>query len=315
MLNLFVHAQTLINNEQLAEAIQVYADVIRTENDSHILASAYFRLGQIYKDWGELFAAQRILSKAHHLNPEDTDIRDAVDNLNQHFSQNREEIADQMSRQNSDQIVSLFRIATGIKLISMDKPVQAYPLMKSRTKIYPNAAVAKHLLTDISITEAERNSAIDFLIERDWLINSSADLYSISNSGLYAFYMELAKLHYENTAYRDAITCYEQAYWLDETKLEPLYQTVICYTALESWNDAIATIKELPTEIPTKIDQVLYSSAIAQCYHHTYLKSGAADDKQKVIDACDAVLQLDKKNKEISKLLVSYQDKKSWWRR
>ncbi|MDE0314182.1 MAG: hypothetical protein OXM61_04705 [Candidatus Poribacteria bacterium] len=315
MSNLIEHAQTLESNENIAEAIQTYADIIRSQSDSVMLAYANFRLGHIYQEWGELFAAQRFLSQAHQLDPENTDIRDAIDNLNQYFSENREQIADQMSRQNSDQIVSLFRIATGIKLIAMDKPVQAYPLMKSRTKIFPNAAVAKHLLTDISITDEERNSAIDFLIDREWLVNTGVELYTIADSGLYAFYTALAQLHIDNSAHSEAITCYEQASWLDGSQLAPLYQKVICYAALESWNEASAAITDLPAEPPTEIDQVAYYTAVAESCHHIYQETGADSDKQKVVEACEAVLRLDKKDKVISKLLASYQDKKSWWRR
>lgn len=315
MSNLIEQAKTLEADGHIAEAIQTYDDVIRRQKDSETLAYANFRLGYIYQEWGELFAAQRFLSKAHQLNPENADIREAIDNLNQHFSENREQIADQMSRQNSDQIVSLFRIATGIKLIAMDKPVQAYPLMKSRTKIFPNAAVAKHLLTDISITDEERNSAIEFLIEREWLINTGVELYTIADSGLYAFYTALAQLHIDNSAYLDAITCYDQAYRLDNSQLAPLYQKVICYAALETWHEAISLVTELPTEVPAEINQVAYYTAVAESYHHTYQETGTNFDKQKVIEACKAVLRLDKKDKAVSKLLASYQDKKSWWRR
>lgn len=315
VMNLVEHAQKLESDKHTAAAIQAYEDVIRSGNDSKSLGYAHYRLGKIYLDWSELFAAQRFLSQAHQLDPEHSKIRQAVDNLNQHFSLNREEIADQMSRQNSDQIVSLFRIATGIKLLAMDKPVQAYPLMASRTKIFPNAAVAKHLLTDISITEEERNSAIDYLIERDWLINNTAELYSISDNGLYAFYIALAQLHIDNAAYSDAIDCYDQAYWLDNTQLTPLFQKVICYAKLETWNDAIETSLELPTDIPPDIDVIAYFTAIANSYHNTYQETGSNEDKQKVIEACEAALRLDKKDKEITKLLASYQDKKSWWRR
>ncbi|MDE0484795.1 MAG: hypothetical protein OXI67_19625 [Candidatus Poribacteria bacterium] len=315
MSNLIEHAQTLESNENIAEAIQTYADIIRSENDSEVFAYVNFRLGHIYQEWGELFAAQRFFSQAHQLDPENTDIRDAIDNLNQHFSENREQIADQMSRQNSDQIVSLFRIATGIKLIAMDKPVQAYPLMKSRTKIFPNAAVAKHLLTDISITNEERNSAIEFLIEREWLVNTGVELYTIADSGLYAFYNALAQLHIDNSAHSEAITCYDQAYWLDDSQLAPLYQKVICYAALEAWNEASAAITDLAAEPPTEIDQIAYYTAVAESCHHIYQKTDADSDKQKVIEACEAVLRLDKKDKVISKLLASYEDKKSWWRR
>ena len=87
----------------------------------------------------------------------------------------------------------------------MDKPVQAYPLMKSRTKIYPNAAVAKHLLTGIIITEDEKNSAIEFLEAGEWLTNTQHEVYAITRiAGLYAFYTELAKLHIANEAHDEA---------------------------------------------------------------------------------------------------------------
>ncbi len=315
MSKLLNHAQTLETQEHIAEAIQAYDDVIRGKSDSKTLAYANFRLGRIYQEWGELFAAQRFLSQAHQLNPENTDIRQAVDNLNQHFSENREQIADQMSRQNSDQIVSLFRIATGIKLLAMDKPAQAYPLMKSRTKIFPNAAVAKHLLTDISITDEERNSALEFLIEKEWLINTGAELYTIADSGLDAFYTALAQLHIDNSAYSEAISCYTQAYWLDNSQLAPLFQKVICYAALEAWSEAVSVSTELPAEVPTEIDQAVYFTAIAQSYHFMYQETGADSDKQKVIAACEAVLRLNKNDKAISKLFAFYQSKKSWWRR
>ncbi len=308
-------ARTLESDGNYPEAIQAYEDVIQSEVDSVLLADANFSLGVIYREWEELFAAQRFLSQAHQLDPSNSSIRDAVESLNEHFSQNREEVADQMSRQNSDQIVSLFRIATGIKLIAMDKPVQAYPLMKSRTKVYPNAAVAKHLLADISITEQERNSAITYLLERDWLVNTSADLYTIADSGLYAFYTTLAKLHVDNDAYMDAVACYDQAYWLDGTNLVPLYQKVICYAALESWGDALALIKGLPSEVPDEIDHIAYWTATAHVFHYSYQQSNDDIDRQRVIDACETVLRIDKKDRIVSKLLASYEDRKSWWRR
>lgn len=315
MSSLLNQAKSLEADGNISEAIQSYDDLIQSGEEFVSVAEANLRLGLIYREWGELFAAQRFLSQAHQLNPDNSEIREAIESLNQHFSQNREDIADQMSRQNSDQIVSLFRIATGIKLIGMDKPVQAYPLMKSRTKIFPNAAVAKHLLTDINITENERNSAIEYLIERDWLVRTSADLYTITDSGLYTFYTALAKLHVDNEAFTDAIICYDQAHWLDKTNLVPLYQKVICYTALEWWNDALKFIKELPTEVPSEIDNIAYYTATALVFHHLYQQSNDDNDKQKVIDACKTVLSIDKKDKTISKLLDTYQDKKSWWRR
>lgn len=315
MSNPTVYAQTLETEGKLAEAIQIYDRILNTTDDTSTLALANFRLGTIYRTWRELFTAQRFLAKAHQLAPSDTEIRDAIEELNQHFSANREGIAAEMSRKNSDQIVSLFRIATGIKLITMDKAVQAYPLLKSRTKIFPNAAVAKHLLTDIQITEEERNSAIDFLLEREWLVNTGVSLYTIAESGLSAFYTELAQLHVANAAYPEAVTCYEQAYWLDPSQHHLRYQQVICYAEAEAWDAAVGMLAQLPTEVPEDVDLVAYHTAVAQSYHHAYQATQDANTKQKVIEACETVLRLDKKAREISKLLAGYQGKKRWWRR
>ncbi len=308
-------AQALENAGKLAEAIQAYDGILNTTDDTSTLALANFRLGTIYRTWRELFTAQRFLAKAHQLAPSDTKIRDAIEELNQHFSENREAIAAEMSRKNSDQIVSLFRIATGIKLITMDKSVQAYPLLKSRTKIFPNAAVAKHLLTDIQITEEERNSAIDFLLERDWLVNTGVSLYTIAESGLSAFYTELAQLHIANAAYPEAAMCYEQAYWLDPSQHHLRYQQVICHAEAGAWDAAVGMLAQLPTEVPQDIDRVVYHSAVAQSYHHVYQATRDENTKEKVIEACETVLRLDQKAREISKLLAGYQDKKRWWRR
>ena len=308
-------AQALESEGKLAEAIQAYDRILNTTDDTSTLALANFRLGTIYRTWRELFTAQRFLATAHQLAPSDTEIRDAIEELNQHFSENREAIAEEMSRKNSDQIVSLFRIATGIKLITMDKTVQAYPLLKSRTKIFPNAAVAKHLLTDIQITEEERNSAIDFLLERDWLVNTGVSLYTIAESGLSAFYTELAQLHVANASYLEAVTCYEQAYWLDPSQHHLRYQQVICHAEAGAWEAAVGMLAHLSTEVPQDIDRVAYHSAVAQSYHHAYQATQDANTKQKVIEACETVLRLDKKAREISKLLAGYQDKKRWWRR
>ena len=129
-------AESLETEGKLAEAVQVYEDILNTTDGPSTLALVNFRLGAIYYGWRELFTAQRFFAQAHQLDPSNADIRDAIAELNQHFSENREAVADEMSRKNSDQIVSLFRIATGIKLLTMDKPVQAYPLLKSRTKIF-----------------------------------------------------------------------------------------------------------------------------------------------------------------------------------
>ena len=316
MSNPIAEAQALEAEGKLAEAIQTYDDILNTTDGTSTLALVNFRLGAIYQGWRELFTAQRFFAQAHQLDPSNADIRDAIAELNQHFSENREAVADEMSRKNSDQIVSLFRIATGVKLLTMDKPVQAYPLLKSRTKIFPNAAMAKHLLTDIQITEDERNSAINFLLERDWLVNTGALLYTITEKGLYNFYIELGQLHIANAAWTEAVMCYEQAYWLDPGQAHLRYQIVICHTKAEAWDKAVGIIAELSTEeVPEVVDAIAYHTAVAQSYHHVYQITEDEGTKQKVVEACDAVLRLDKKAKEISKLLASYSGKKAWWRR
>ena len=308
-------AQRLETEGKLAEAIQVYDSILSTTDDARPLALANFRLGTIYRTWRELFTAHSFLAKAHQLSPNDIGIRDAIEELNLHFSENREMIGEEMSRKNSDQIVSLFRIATGIKLITMDKVVQAYPLLKSRTKIFPNAAVAKHLLTDIQITDEERNSAIDFLLERDLLVRTGELLYTITDLGLYVFYTELARLHVVNAAYSEAVACYEQAYWLDSSQHYLRYQQVICHAKAEAWEAAVGILEQLPTDVPEGVDFEAYHMAVAQSYHHIYQTTQDERAKEKVIEACGTVLRLNKKAKEISGLLASYQSKKRWWRR
>ena len=316
MSNLITEAQTLETEGRLAEAIQVYDDILKTAGEASTHALAYFRLGTIYHGWRELFTAQRFFAQAHQLDPSNTDIRDAVAELNLYFSENRESVADEMSRKNSDQIVSLFRIATGIKLLTMDKPEQAYPLLRSRTRVFPNAAIAKHLLTDIQITEDERNSAINFLLERDWLANTGASLYTITEKGLYNFYIELAQLHVANAAWTETVMCYEQASRLQPEQQVPRYWLVICHTEMEAWDKAVAIAANLPVEVvPEDVDAVAYHTAVAQSYHRIYQTTQDEETKQKVMEACEAVLRLDKKAKAVSKLLASYQPKKAWWRR
>ena len=315
MSNSITDAQALEAEGNLNEAVQAYDSILNTTDEANTLALANFRLGTIYRTWRELFTAQRFLAKAHQLAPSDTDIRDAIEELNLHFSENREVIADEMTRKNSDQIVSLFRIATGIKLISMDKPVQAYPLLKSRTKIFPNAAVAKHLLTDIQITEEERNSAIDFLLEREWLVSTGVSLYTIAERGLYAFYTALAELHVKNVDYTEAILCYEQALWLDPSQQQLRYRQVICHAETEAWDAVVEVLSQLPDEVPDGVDLEAYYTAVAQSYHYLYETTQDESVKQKVIEACEAVLGLNKRAREISKLLSAYQGKKPWWRR
>ena len=315
MSNLITEAQALEAEDRLAEAVQAYDDILNTTDEPLIHALANFRLGTIYRGWRELFTAQRFLAQAHQLDPSNTDIRDTVAELNLYFSENRESVTDEMSRKNSDQIVSLFRIATGIKLLTMDKPVQAYPLLKSRTKIFLNAAMAKHLLTDIQITEDERNSAIDFLLEREWLANTGVLLYTITEKGLYNFYIELAQLHVANSDWTEAVMCYEQASWLYPEQKMPCYRLVICHVGAEAWDEAAAIAADLAADVPDGVDAVAYHTAVAQSYHHIYETTEDDAAKRSVIEACETVLRLDRKAKSISKLLASYQPKKAWWRR
>ena len=108
MSNPIAEAQALEAEGKLAEAIQTYDDILNTTDGTSTLALVNFRLGAIYQGWRELFTAQRFYAQAHQLDPSNADIRDAITELNQHFSENRETVADEMSRKNSDQIVSLF---------------------------------------------------------------------------------------------------------------------------------------------------------------------------------------------------------------
>ena len=85
MSNPIAEAQALETEGKLAEAIQVYDSILNTSDDTSILALANFRLGIIYRTWRELFTAQRFLAKAHQLTPSDTEIRDAIEELNSAF--------------------------------------------------------------------------------------------------------------------------------------------------------------------------------------------------------------------------------------
>jgi tetratricopeptide (TPR) repeat protein len=311
------YAQTLQAQGHLAQAIQAWDTLLFVESTPVMRAQANFHLGEIYREWDEVFTAQRFLGQAYQFAPDNVTIKTEWDALNRYIAENRAELFEVRERKNSDQIVSLFRIATGLKLLQMDKPAQAYPLMKSRTKIYPNAAVAKHLLTDVIITEDEVNSAIEFLETGGWLVKTQHDLYSITKSGLYTFYTELATLHVANEVYNEASACYEQAYWLDDStptnsKEGPLYRKVICDAKFRAWEDGFATLEQIEAtgqsdtaSLPEGIDPAAYGSAVAEIYGLAYHSTQDKAIGLRAITACKAALALDRKNKDISNLLKS----------
>jgi tetratricopeptide (TPR) repeat protein len=318
-------AQTLEAEDQLAKAIQAYDTILLICSEPPICARANFHLSKIYHEWGESFASHRLLLIAQELDPTSPEISNRVTEANQYMDQNREQISDEWSRKNSDQIVSLFRIATGLKLLQMDKPVPAYPLMRSRTKIYPNAAIAKHLLTDVIITADEKNSAIEFLEEREGLVNTRSDFYSITESGLYQFYTELAQLHVANEVYDEAARCYEQAYWLDDSEPTVLYHAVICNAKSEAWEDGLGTLEQLSNGIPEGVEPADYHTAVAQLYSLAYQSTSENSMRLRAVEACEASLGINRKNRQISKLLRALRQsdsetahepkQKRWWRR
>jgi len=322
------HAQTLTEPKELSTAIQAWDTIASVAVAPSLLAQANLSLGRIYREWDELFTAQRFLAKAHEVESADPTIRSELESLNRHIADNQAEVFDERARKNSDSIVSLFRIATGLKLLQMDKPVQAYPLIKSRTKIYPNAAVAKHLLTGIIITEDEKNSAIEFLEAGEWLTSTQHEVYAITDRGLYAFYTELAKLHIANEAYDEAAACYEQAYWLDDSLADLLYHKLICDAKSQKWQVGLALLDWLPDELPSGIESVEYSRAAATICGLAYQATQDPTIGGRAVAMCEAILETDRRNKEISNLLKSLRSEKSlqphlpdtkskrrWWHR
>ncbi|MYE90815.1 hypothetical protein F4X33_17655 [Candidatus Poribacteria bacterium] len=322
------YAQTLTAPKELSTAIQAWDTIASVAVAPPLLAQANLSLGRIYREWDELFTAQRFLAKAHEIEPADPTIRSELESLNCYITDNQAAVFDERARKNSDSIVSFFRIATGLKLLQMDKPVQAYPLMKSRTKIYPNAAVAKHLLTGIIITEEEKNSAIEFLETGEWLTSTQHEVYAITDRGLYAFYTELAKLHIDNEAYDEAAACYEQAYWLDDSSADLLYHKLICDAKSQAWQVGFALLNWLPDELPSEIEPVKYHSAAATICGLTYQATQDPVIGQRAVAMCEMVLEIDRRNKEISNLLKSLRSEKSlqpqppetkskrrWWHR
>lgn len=300
----------------IPKAIQLWETILSVEAVPDIRAQANFHLAKIYETWNEVFAAQRFLGRALQLNPADAKIRTEYHNLNRRIAENQDVMIAERERKNSDQIVSLFRIATGLKLLQMDKPAHAYPLLNSRTKIYPNAAVAMHLLTDIIITEDDKNSAIEFLEDRDGLANTAHNRYTITHSGLHVFYSELAKLHQDNEVYGEAAECCEQAYWLDNAAPEPLYRKVVCEANSEAWEAGLAALDRIAnhlgespqtrsSEYPDGIDPVEYHTAAAKICASAFRTTQDNAMGLRAIAACEVALAIKKKNRPVSKLLKS----------
>ena len=321
------HAEALTDEGDLAGAIQAYDTVLLLASETDTLADANFQLGSIYQEWGEIFAAQRFLGKAHQLNPGVTEYKDRLTALNRHIAQNQGAVFEERARKNSDQIVSLFRIATGLKLLQMDKGAQAYPLMKSRTKIYPNAAVAKHLLAEVIITDEEKNSAIEFLEERGWLANTQSNRYAIQDSGLCVFYTELARLHVLNEAYDEAAVCFGQAYWLDDSNSGLLCRKVICDAESQSWEDGLSALDQVGDAPTGDVDAGDFYRAAARICGAAFQSEGDETMRERAIEACQAALRLNGRDKEVSRLLKSLESTagreavgkesrgKRWWQR
>ena len=322
------YASSLTAPEELAKAIQAWETIRSVAEATEILAQANHRLGLIYWEWDEFAPAFRFLEAAYRLNENDSRVESTLQEFRHAISDNQSsQIADEIARKNSDLIVSLFRIATGLKLIQMDKPTQAYPLMRSRTKIYPNAAVAKHLLMEILITEDEKNSAIRFLEENGWLEERAHERYTLTDAGLYAFYTELGTLHTSNNAHDEAAACYEQAYWLNNASDDLLYKKFICDVNAENWEAALGLMPRLDVNAPEAIDVLDYNRAVAVACSHAYRTEKDSALGKRAINACEAVLKTNKKDREISDLLKSLQadtrlqpeeaasTKKRWWQR
>lgn len=310
------YALSFEKQDGIPKAIQLWETILSVEENPEIHSRANFHLAKIYETWNEVFAAQRYLGRALQLNPADAKIRSEYHNLNRRIAENQDVMIAERERKNSDQIVSLFRIATGLKLLQMDKPAHAYPLLKSRTKIYPNAAVAMHLLTDIIITEDDKNSAIEFLEDRDGLANTAHNRYTITHRGLHVFYSELAKLHQDNEVYGEAAECCEQAYWLDNAAPEPLYRKVVCESNSEAWEAGLAVLDRIArhrgespqtrsSEYPDGIDPVEYHTAAAKICTSAYRTTQDNAMGLRAIAACEAALAIKKKNRPVSKLLKS----------
>ena len=84
------HAQTLTAPKELSTAIQTWDTIASVTAAPALLAQANLSLGRIYREWDELFTAQRFLAKAHEIEPADSTIRSELDSLNRYIADNQD---------------------------------------------------------------------------------------------------------------------------------------------------------------------------------------------------------------------------------
>ena len=65
------YAQALTEPKELSTAIQAWDTIASVAVAPPLLAQANLSLGRIYREWDELFTAQRFLAKAHEVEPAD----------------------------------------------------------------------------------------------------------------------------------------------------------------------------------------------------------------------------------------------------
>ena len=92
------YAQTLTEPKELSTAIQAWDTVASVAVAPPLLAQANLSLGRIYREWDELFTAQRFLAKAHEVEPADPTIRLELDSLNRHIADNQTSVFDERAR-------------------------------------------------------------------------------------------------------------------------------------------------------------------------------------------------------------------------
>ena len=75
------YAQTLTGPKELSTAIQAWDTIASVAAAPVLLAQANLSLGRIYREWDELFTAQRFLARAHEVEPADPAVRSELESL------------------------------------------------------------------------------------------------------------------------------------------------------------------------------------------------------------------------------------------